>query len=94
MVIEGDIWSGYLFVTDKSEGQSFSVTKKSRGRPPGRTKPETATVRVRVDLLQAVDLWIAERLDNRLSRSDVVGTAIEDWLKARDGLDLEAQPDE
>ena len=59
--------------------QEFSVTKKI-GRPPGRTAPETATVRVPVEILHAFDAWIAAQPEPRPSRPEAIRLALKDRL--------------
>ena len=59
--------------------QEFSVTKKV-GRPRGRKRPETATVRVPVETLHQVDAWIAAQPEPRPSRPEAIRLALKDWL--------------
>jgi hypothetical protein len=59
--------------------QAFSVTKKSRGRPKGKTRPETIPVRVSITTLASVDKWIAEQADAP-SRPDAITHLIEAGL--------------
>jgi hypothetical protein len=61
--------------------QAFSVTKKSRGRPKGRSRPETAPVRIPVQILVAVDGWISAQSE-RLTRPEAIGRLIELGLSA------------
>lgn len=55
------------------------MTKKL-GRPPGRTKPETATVRIPVEVLRAFDAWIAQQPDPKPPRPEAIRMALKDWL--------------
>lgn len=62
--------------------QDFSAQKKL-GRPPGRTRPETAPIRIPVDLLGAVDAWAADQTDPPPSRPEAVRRALAEHLRAK-----------
>jgi len=59
--------------------QDFSAQKRI-GRPPGRTRPETAPIRIPLQILVAVDTWIAAQPEPRPSRPEAIRLALKDWL--------------
>jgi hypothetical protein len=60
--------------------QELSVTKKSRGRPQGRTKPETRPVRLPIELIKRLDAWILLQPDPKPSISEAIRIGLQDWL--------------
>lgn len=53
--------------------QELKVTKKSRGRPKGKTgKPETVVVRVPAETIQAVDGWIERQSEPKPTRPEAI----------------------
>jgi len=62
--------------------QELFVTKKSKGRPRGRVRPETTPVRVPVTLFAQIDAWIAARRDPKPSRSEAIRTLVVLGIKA------------
>lgn len=72
----------YSTSQETMRSQEFSVTR-NMGRPRGRTRPETATVRVPVELLQAFDAWISAQPEPQPFRSEVIRRALADHLRAK-----------
>jgi hypothetical protein len=61
--------------------QAFSVTKKSRGRPKGQSRPETIPVRIPISTLAAVEKWIA-RQPKPPSRPEAIKRLLEHALRS------------
>lgn len=65
--------------------QGFFVAKKI-GRPPGRTRPETQTIRVPMETITLVDAWISEQPEPRPSRPEAMRVIVADWMMERGRL--------
>lgn len=64
--------------------QEIPESKKPRGRPTGRVKPETKPVRLTLDTLAALDVWIANQPEPRPSRPEAIRCLLEKALGAGD----------
>lgn len=60
----------------------LTVTKKSRGRPPGRSRPETVPARVPVSTMHGVDAYIERQADPKPTRPDAIGRLVDLGLAA------------
>jgi hypothetical protein len=78
--------AAFMCYTEIMSNQEFPVTKKSRGRPKGKTAPETVPVRVPVDAVRLVDEWIEKQPAPKPGRPEAVGRLIEAGVK-RHGQD-------
>jgi hypothetical protein len=60
--------------------QDLSVQKKTRGRPKGRTRPETVAVRLFAETIEAVDTWRDQQPDPKPTRPEAVRQLIKRGL--------------
>ena len=52
--------------------QQVFAQKQGRGRPRGNVKPATIALRLPVDVLHSVDVWIAAQPEPRPTRSEAI----------------------
>ncbi len=67
--------------------QELFVQKNKRGRPAGRTRPETFAIRLRADILPALDRWIGAQPEH-MTRAEAIRFAVRDWLVAQGVIEV------
>jgi hypothetical protein len=60
--------------------QKFTMAKKKRGRPPGRTQDRQLLMRVSAEFLENLDDWCAKQPD-KPTRADAIRRFVERGIK-------------